>query len=154
MIASTVLAETLRQHPELAGLTPRQVGRLAEIAREVRFESGEIIFHEGEGRDDFYLLASGMVAVEVRAGSKVIRVQTLGAGEELGWSAALPDGQRHFQARALRTVRAIAFEGDSLLAFCDEDPDFGFVFTQWMVAVVAARLQATRMQLVDVYVTN
>ncbi|MBI4874841.1 MAG: cyclic nucleotide-binding domain-containing protein [Acidobacteria bacterium] len=154
MIATTALTDSLRQHPELAELTPQQIERLAEIARDVRFDAGDIIFQEGDGRDDFYLIASGLVALEIRAGNRVIRVETLREGEELGWSAALPDSRRHFQARALRTVHAIAFDGDSLRALCDEDPSFGYRFFRWMVTVVAERLQATQMQIIDLHATS
>lgn len=151
MVATTTLAEALRAYPELAGLSPTQLERLGEMAREARFQAGDIIFREGDGRDDFYLIVSGAVALEIRAANHTIRIETLMNGEELGWSSALPDSKKYFQARALKTVHALAFEGEHLREYCDEDPDFGFKFTRWMLDVVAQRLQATQLQLLDLY---
>lgn len=151
MVATTMLAEVLHSYPELAELTPRQLDRLGEMARDVRFQAGDVLFREGDGRDDFYLIVSGAVALEIRAANQTIRVETLMNGEELGWSAALPDSKKHFQARALKNVHALAFEGERLREYCNEDPDFGFKFTRWMLNVVAQRLQATQLQLLDMY---
>jgi CRP-like cAMP-binding protein len=78
-------------------------------------------------------------------------VQTLSAGDELGWSALLMGSGKHFQARALEPVEALAFEGSELLAACKEDTAFGFAFMQRLLAVVAGRLQATRLQVLDLY---
>ncbi len=151
MVATTMLAEVLHSYPELAELAPPQLEKLGEMARDVRFQAGDVIFREGDGRNDFYLIVSGAVALEIRAASHTIRIETLMNGEELGWSAALPDSKKHFQARALKNVRALAFEGERLREYCDEDPEFGFKFTRWMLNVVAQRLQATQLQLLDMY---
>jgi CRP/FNR family cyclic AMP-dependent transcriptional regulator len=58
---------------------------------------------------------------------------------------------KHFQARSLERVDALAFEGTELLAACQEDTLFGFTLMQRLLGVVAERLQATRLQLLDTY---
>ena len=70
-------------------------------------------------------------------------MQTLFAGDELGWSALLMGTGKHFQARTLERVDALAFEGAELLAACREDTQFGFILMQRLLGVVAERLQAT-----------
>jgi hypothetical protein len=79
-------------------------------------------------------------------------VQTLFAGDELGWSALLMGSSgKQFQARALERVDALGFESTQLIAAFREDTAFGFAFMQRLLAVVAERLQATRLQLLDMY---
>jgi CRP-like cAMP-binding protein len=78
-------------------------------------------------------------------------VQTLHAGDELGWSAILMGRGKHFQARALQPVQALAFDGAKLLNACREEPAFGFALMYRMVGVVSERLQATRLQVLDMY---
>ena len=151
MATTTTLADTLRAFSSLAELAPQQLDRLAGLAREVRFQAGDVIFREGDAEDEFYLITDGAVALEIRAANRIIRVQTVTEGEELGWSAALPESRKHFQARALKTVRALAFQGDELRTLGDEDPAFGYRFTRAMLSVVAQRLQATQLQLLDLY---
>jgi CRP-like cAMP-binding protein len=54
-------------------------------------------------------------------------------------------------ARALTDVTVAAIDARGLLALCDNDPRFGYHFMKRTVAALAARLQATRLQLLDVY---
>ena len=61
------LLQELQKHPFVGDFKPEQVARLAEIATQVRFESGQVIFHEGEAFGVFYLLSEGMVALELES---------------------------------------------------------------------------------------
>ena len=94
---------------------------------------------------------TGLVALEIEAPGHTLRVQTLFAGDELGWSALLMGSGKHFQARALERVEALAFDGAELLAACKEDAAFGFALMHRLLGVVAERLQATRLQVLDMY---
>ena len=141
----------LRHHPFVLEFEPRHVEKLASLAHDVRFERGQIIFHEGDDCSEFYLIVNGLVSLELVAPGQTFRVQTLFAGDELGWSALLMGSGKQFQARALERVDALAFEGADLLAACREDTAFGFALMSRLLAVVASRLQATRVQLLDMY---
>jgi CRP-like cAMP-binding protein len=141
----------LRSHPFVAGFDPRHVERLADLARLEHFDRDLVLFYEGDERSDFYLIVSGMVSLEMAAPDHTIRVQTLFAGDELGWSAMLTGRGKYFQARTLEPVDALAFAGSKLLDACHEDPAFGFALMQRLLGVVAERLQATRLQVIDTY---
>jgi hypothetical protein len=65
-----------------------------------------------------------LVALEIAAPGHTFRVQTLFAGDELGWSALLM-GEASISGRTLERVDALAFEGP-ILAACGEDTLFGF----------------------------
>jgi CRP-like cAMP-binding protein len=146
----TILAK-LRHHPFVAEFEPRHIERLAAIAKEIRLERDHIMFREGDECSEFYLIVTGLVALEIAAPGHTFRVQTLFAGDELGWSALLMGSGKHFQARTLDRVDALAFEGEELLAACRDDTQFGFMLMQRLLGVVAERLQATRLQLLDMY---
>lgn len=141
----------LRSHPFVAGFEPRHVERLAKLARLEHFDREVVLFHEGDESSQFYLIVSGMVSLEMAAPDHTIRVQTLFSGDELGWSAILTGRGKYFQARTLEPVDALAFEGAQLLEACREDPEFGFALMQRLLAVVAERLSATRLQVIDTY---
>ncbi|HTS23152.1 MAG TPA: Crp/Fnr family transcriptional regulator [Casimicrobiaceae bacterium] len=146
----TALAMLLH-HPFVAEFEPRHVEKLAGLARQIRFERDQVVFREGDDCSEFYLIVTGLVALEIVAPGHTFRVQTLFAGDELGWSALLMGRGKNFQARTLERVDALAFEGTELLAACREDTLFGFMLMQRLLAVVAERLQATRVQLLDMY---
>lgn len=145
------LQALLGKHPFVAAFEGAHVTRLAQLAREVRFERDQVVFHEGDECPDFYLIVSGLIALEVEEPGHTLRVQTLSAGDELGWSALLMAAGKQFQARALEPVEALAFDAPQLLAECRRDPAFGFEFMLRLLGVVAGRLQATRLQIHDLY---
>ena len=110
-----------------------------------------MIFREGDDIHDFFLVVSGRVALEIVSEGVAHRVHTLSAGDELGWSAVLMGQGKYFQARALEQAGALAFDGGELLALCETDPTFGYKLMHRLLGVVAERLQATRLQLLDTY---
>ena len=79
----------LRHHPFVMEFAPHHVERLAALARDVRFEREQVIFREGDDCSEFYLVVTGLVSLEIVAPGHTFRVQTLFAGDELGWSALL-----------------------------------------------------------------
>jgi len=141
----------LRHHPFVLEFEPRHVERLAALAKDVRWERNQLIFREGDECSEFYLIVTGLVSLEIAAPGQTFRVQTLFAGDELGWSAMLGSSGKQFQARALERVDALAFESSEILAACREDTAFGFAFMLRLSRLVAERLQATRVQLLDMY---
>ena len=148
---SQSLLQVLNDHPFVADFGPEYRSRLASMAQQVHFDEGQVIFHEGDEYSVFYLINEGMVALEIETPSQVLRVQSLYAGDEFDWSALLPHAGKHFQARALSPVTALAFEGDQLLASFQADPAFGLAFMLRLLGVVSERLRATRLQLLDMY---
>jgi CRP-like cAMP-binding protein len=142
---------TLADHAFLAGLAESDIKILTALSFEVRFQEEQIIFREGDPSSFFYLILSGRIALEVLAPGHVLRIQTVGEGEELGWSSLLASVNKQFQARCLEPVTAFAFDGAQIVARCEDDPAFGFRLLRRVLATVADRLRATRLQLLDVY---
>jgi len=145
------LLQAVERHPFVSDFSPRDQARLAALAKEVRFAADQVIFREGDDYSVFYLLGKGMVALELEVPGHVLRVQTVYGGDVFDWSALLPHAGKHFQARALEPVTALAFEGDQLLASFKADPQFGLAFMLRLMGVVSERLRNTRLQLVDMY---
>lgn len=145
------LLDVLRKHPFVDEFEPQDIEKLTALAREVHFDRDQVIFHEGDECPDFFLIVAGRVALEIEAPDHTLRVQTLSAGDELGWSAVLAGRRKHFQARALLPVDALAFDAAALLDACREDKAFGYALMQRMLGVVSERLQATRLQVLDMY---
>jgi CRP-like cAMP-binding protein len=150
MPMETLLA-VLSKHPFVEEFQPEHIERLTQLAKLVEFSRDQVIFHEGDECHDFYLVVQGRVALEIEAPGHTLRVQTLMAGDELGWSALLMGRGKHFQARALENAQALAFDGGELLAACRDDKAFGYALMYRMLGVVSERLQATRLQLLDMY---
>jgi CRP/FNR family cyclic AMP-dependent transcriptional regulator len=142
----------LAEHPFCRDLGPHFVELVAGCAAEVRFDPGTILFRQGEDAERFYLIRHGRVAVEVpTAGSGALTIQTLSAGDVLGWSWLIPPYRWHFDARAVDLTRALALDGTCLRTKCESDPALGYEFLKRFLHILEDRLQATRLQLIDVY---
>lgn len=146
------LESVIKQHPFFEGLEPRYLEFIAGCAKNVRFDAGEFIFHEGEEANYFYLVRHGNVSMDVFVpGQGPVSLQTIGEDEVIGWSWLFPPYRWHFDARALTLVRALAFDGACLRAKCDQDHDLGYELMQRFAHIINQRLQATRLQILDVY---
>jgi CRP/FNR family cyclic AMP-dependent transcriptional regulator len=151
-MAIETFERTLAGHPFFADLAPPHLGTIVGCAANVQFDAGQFIFREGTPADRFYVLRHGTVAVEVFApGGGAVTVETVGAGEVLGWSWLFPPYKAHFDARALTLVRALALDGTCLREKCERDPALGYALMKRFTQLVVQRLEATRMQLLDLY---
>lgn len=133
----------------LSELDPDQLHKLLPLAQDKSFSAGEIIFRADEKSLFLHLIVSGDVALEEVSGHQAVTVQTLHAGDAMGWSALTADARTHFQARALTPVATIAFPGDKLGAVCDRDPTVGYALMKRLVEMLSERLDAMRMRLAE-----
>jgi CRP/FNR family cyclic AMP-dependent transcriptional regulator len=146
------LQRILAEHPFFKDLEMPHLQLLAGCASNVRFNAGEVIFREGEEANLFYLIRHGKVAVEMFApGRGPVIIQTLGEGDLLGWSWLIEPYRWRFEARAVELTRAIALDGECLRVKCEEDHNLGYELMKRIAHVIEHRLQATRLQLLDVY---
>jgi CRP-like cAMP-binding protein len=145
----------LAEHPFFAGLEPSSIRELAGLASSAHYERGKYLFHEGERAAHFYIISEGKVALETFAGERgAITIETIETGEVLGWSWLFPPYRWHFGARVVEPTRAIVLEGAGLRARCEEDHHFGYELTKRIAQIMMQRLQATRLQLLDLYGTS
>jgi len=125
---------------------PKHLEKLTALASVVRFSKDQIIFREDDDDTQFYVILSGRVALEFGYAGRQVLIETLHAGDELGWSAVLGQ-KKQFRARALESVEASAFEVADLRAAFDANPYFARTFLERLSDVIAQRLQNTRRQL-------
>ncbi len=146
------LTTILQQHPFLAGFIDEHMKTLIGCASNVRFAEGSTIIREGEIANTFFLIRSGRVALEIDVpGRGAIRVQTAGPGEVLGWSWLISPYRWHFTAVAVVETRTIALDGECLRNKCESDAGFGYDLLLRLAEVMESRLEATRLQLLDMY---
>ncbi|MER8114148.1 cyclic nucleotide-binding domain-containing protein [Streptomyces sp. NPDC094031] len=133
-------------------LDPVRRERLMSLAREVSFEASTRLFEEGRRADRFWIVRTGTIALDLRVpGRRPAVIETLGHGELVGWSWHFPPHIWQLGAEATSPVRAWEFDAGPVLGLCDEDPEFGRAIALWVGRVVAQRLHASRVRLLDLY---
>lgn len=146
------LTQLLAEHEFLGDLDPAFLDLLAEHARAVRVPAGGRIFTEGDPADTCWLVVEGRAALELGAtGRGVAVLATVGPGQLLGWSWLFPPFRWHFDARAVTEVLAVVLDGPAVRDRCEADPRFGYELMKRFTELSIHRLQATRLQLLDVY---
>ncbi|MCX7919696.1 MAG: cyclic nucleotide-binding domain-containing protein [bacterium] len=146
------LVPLLKKHPFLKDLSEEYIERLVSCAKNVRFNQDEYICREGQEAESFYLIREGRAAIEIYSPVKgSIRIQTIEAGDVLGWSWLFAPYRWHFDIRAIEPIRAFEFDGKCLRSKCEEDHDLGYELMKRFARLMEERLQATRLQLLDMY---
>lgn len=131
---------------------------LKQIADAVSYETvdqGDYLFRVGDKADRFYLIESGKINILTEKLENQdfdqpapVAIQTLGAGEVVGWSWFLEPYEWRFDAKVVEgPAKLITVEAKHLRAQCEEDPTLGYEILKRLLGAVSERLTATRMQL-------
>ena len=146
------IEEKVSRHPFFKGLPSSHIKRFAACASEATYEAGRILFREGDQATHFYAILDGTVSVELMdPGSSGVPIQCVGKGEVLGWSWLVPPHQKRFDAKALDLVQALVFDAPRLRKEITRHPALGNALLLRLIQVIGSRLQATRLQLLEVY---
>jgi CRP-like cAMP-binding protein len=133
-------------------LSREHLEHLLTFSRPVTFEPGTRLFEEGRPAENFWLVEGGSVRLDMHVpGRRAAAVDILGTGELVGWSWMFPPYRWHLGAEAVGAVRALEFDAEAVRAACANDPEFGCAITLGCAQVIAGRLQASRLRLLDLF---
>lgn len=146
------LQQELAAHPFFHSLEPDMLQLLAGCGSNMYCAQDQYLFREGDPANTFYVLREGAVALETSGAQHgTLTVETIAAGEVVGWSWLFPPYRWHFSGRAVEPVHAIALDGACLRGKCETDHDFGYAMMKRFASIIVERLQATRLQALDLY---
>ena len=149
-ILSQNLYTLIVQQPFFKGLNTEHLQLLAASALEMKFETGATLFEEGSPANRFYLILTGQVELSSEMEDRnVIPIQTLGPGDDLGWSWLFPPYAMHFTARALDPTTTIFFYGTRLREQCEQDHELGYQIMKRIAQVATQSLRATQRRLMQ-----
>ncbi|MFF9909833.1 cyclic nucleotide-binding domain-containing protein [Streptomyces sp. NPDC013457] len=121
-------------------------------ARPVDFPEGTRLFEEGGIADQFWIIRTGTVTLDVQvSGRSAAVVESVRAGELVGWSWLFHPYRWHFGGEAMTRVRAFEFDAPSVRREMAEDPAFGYALEHAVGQMLAHRLVSARTRLLDLY---
>lgn len=146
------LSRSLRQHPFVEPMTDAQVQFLSGCTKNVRFSPGQYLFQENDPANQLFLLRSGKVALETHVpGQGAVQVETLGAGDVIGWRTLLAPHAWHVDCRALEPTLAFSIDGICLREKLAQDSELAVMVLRGLLLVVHQRLERARLQQLDIY---
>jgi CRP-like cAMP-binding protein len=145
------LYSLIAEQPFFKGLSPHQLQLLADSAMEMKFEPAQQIFEAGSPANRFYLILEGRVVLESELAEPgvMLPVQTLGPGDNLGWSWLFPPYLVHLSARAMTPTRTIFFYGTRLREQCELDHELGYELMKRIAEVATECLRVTQQRLLE-----
>jgi len=143
--AERVLAELSRSYL-LGGLDEEQLKLLVPSTRIEEFGAGEVIIHEGESGNTFYILLRGHVEVLERDGSGQLRAvrhtDDRSADNFFGEISLLTGQPRTTTIRALTDIEVLEVDRDGFSRLFKAKPDAASIIAD----VASKRLEETRMR--------
>jgi CRP-like cAMP-binding protein len=148
------IRELLGAQPVLAELEQEDLDLMATCGHLAVVAADGSLAREGEAAEQFFVLRAGRVALEIAAPTGPLIVETLEAGDLVGWSWIFPPHRWVYDVVVVEQARVVVIDAACLRAKCDSEPAFGYRVMQCFAAVVAQRLAATRLRLLDLYGTS
>ena len=145
------IRDLLAQQLVLRDLEPEDIDLMAGCGHNQVFQAGTYLAREGETADRFFVVRHGKVALELHAPAGPLLIETIGAGDLVGWSWLFPPYRWTYDVEAIDQTRVVVIESECLRAKCDADPVFGYRLMKRFAQVVVDRLEATRFRLLDLY---
>jgi CRP-like cAMP-binding protein len=148
-MATDETAKLLSEHEFFQGVDQNYLDQLQGMCRVTEYPTGTKIFEEFERAKDVYFILDGQISLAICDASGCRQITVIGKGDLLGWSPLIGRSRLFDTARTATKVRVLVFDGKELVDFCEKNTVFGFEFMRRAARVLADRLSAARVQLLE-----
>ncbi len=142
----------LKQSDIFYQLTPTQLELVANLCREVVFQSGDMIFKENSSSKELYIIVQGEVEILIASESSEplpnsepdLVIAKLRRGQSFGEVALVDEGLRSASARsAQKDTRLLVIQRDKLIMLCETYPQLGYRLMHNLAADLAMKIRNT-----------
>jgi CRP/FNR family transcriptional regulator len=138
------IVELLGRVPVFSTLEGEDLQRIAQLAVPRTFESGQVVFREGDASDTCYIVRSGRArAVREHPDGRTITLATFGPGDIFGELAMFEDERRSATVEAVQSTGVVAVLGPDMRRLMVEHPGI----SARLVVALGRRLRETNERL-------
>ena len=130
----------IRQMPIFAAFSDEQLTSLQEQSRELRLDTGEVLFREGDPPQGLYVILEGEVEIVKRIGAQTVVVANVAEGSFVGEMSLLTGLPHSAMARATMPSHFLRYEAE-MFKDIQESP-----VAQLMLVTMVQRLRDTESQ--------
>jgi signal transduction histidine kinase len=146
-LATAAIRKALRESGLFSDLSEEQRDKIALRSREMTFETGDVLFREGDTAENIYIVLQGTLAVEVGLlGRQRRRCATIAAahrGESVGWSAGIGTQKYLASAYAVEKTTAVVVDRRAIDLLFADDPATGLRVMEKLIDLARSRLTRT-----------
>ena len=153
MIDKTDIRPTLQSIPWLMDLSPDQLRELEKISGFRYLSTGEILFKEGDNDNLLYIVSEGSLGIEIYVpGQGQVCLYNAEPLDIVGWDRMTPVARHRITTiTAIQKCNLIYFDGSALNELCESDKELGYILMRRLSNVIATRLLAMRIKLIDLF---
>jgi CRP-like cAMP-binding protein len=130
--------------PVFETLDTRELGRIAQLAVPRRFDTGQVVFREGDASDTCYIVKVGHArAIREHPDGRSITLATFGPGDFFGELAMFDDERRSATIEAVDALEAFAILGPDMRRLMRDNNEI----TVKLVTALGRRLRAANERL-------
>jgi len=138
-------------NPLFQGMPSSEIEMIEKCSHLRDMICGTYLARCGDKANSFYLIEKGRLAIEVSTPQGPVTVQTMTSNDVVGWSWLIEPHCWAFDLRVLESGSLLEFDGQQLRTLCERDPRMGYDFMKRFSKILASRLEATRLRLLDIY---
>jgi CRP-like cAMP-binding protein len=142
-------SETLKKLAFFAELPETLVWHLARAVERRELAADELLFEEGQPRDLLAIILSGTLSIEHDAAGQPMQIAALGAGEVIGESILLEDGEHSSTGRALQPTAVLFFRKAPLMKLLKDQPALYAALLGRAARIMSARIRNANARVMD-----
>jgi CRP-like cAMP-binding protein len=120
---------------------------LAKMCQLAAYPNQTKIFEEFDRAKEVYFIVDGQISLAICDSSGCRQISLVKKGDLMGWSPLIGRARLFDTARTASKVRALVFDGEELVAYCESNPKFGYEFMRRAAIVLGERLSDARVQM-------
>lgn len=144
---TAAISKTLGESSLFGELSDEQRDKIAQSSREMTFETGDVLFREGDPADNIYIVLQGTAAVEVglmgRQRRRCATIATARRGETVGWSAGIGSQKYLASAYAVEKTTAVVVDRRAVQRLFVDNPASGLRVMEKLIDLARSRLSRT-----------
>ncbi|HEX4896924.1 MAG TPA: cyclic nucleotide-binding domain-containing protein [Candidatus Limnocylindrales bacterium] len=138
--------------PIIGTLAPGPRERLLALVTRRELDAGATFMHEGDVTKSMSIIVRGRIALRLRVPERgPVTILTLDPGDIVGWSAIVSPFRATTSATTLEPTELATLPAEELRAILASDAEVAAAFLPPVMETIAARVAATRDQLLDLF---
>ena len=143
-----ISTELLRRYPYFTAGGEYALQAITMFAEQTQLEADDILISEDDPANKLFVIIEGAIEVEAKLGDGSSEVvDTLVAGDLLGWSAMFAGRRYSATCVAQGDAKLLVLDADKLRALCTENTRLGLNLMSEVVKAVGHRLGGVRVKL-------
>ncbi len=138
------LIEILKESELFKGLKEEELTQVAQLGTLNKYSSGDSIFAEGSTGKEFYIVASGSVAINKNiAGGRKRNLSNLIQGDILGELSLFDSQPRSADAEVIEDAEVVVFSNDEFRQLLKSNLVIAFIIQTRLIRTLCKRLRNT-----------